>query len=82
MLPVIIHLAQAMDKPLWLAVAPAGFASTLGLILVTASPTNLIPYTAGYFSIRDFARAGVWMSVIGSIVVGCVIYGMHLLGAA
>ena len=46
MLPVIIHLAQAMDKPLWLAVAPAGFASTLGLILVTASPTNLIPYTA------------------------------------
>ena len=51
----------------------------MGLILVTTCPTNMIPYTAGYFSIRDFAKAGVMISLIGPIVIGSVIYLIHIL---
>lgn len=79
MIPIIIHTAILQDVPPWLAAAPAAYASTLGLVMVTASPTNLIPYTAGYFTMRDFARAGIVMTVVGSLAVACVIYSIHLL---
>jgi len=77
--PIIIYIALGMNLPVWLAVAPAAFASTLGLIMVTSTPTNLIPYSAGYFSIKDFAAAGIFITPIGSVAIGSVIYLMHIL---
>jgi solute carrier family 13 (sodium-dependent dicarboxylate transporter), member 2/3/5 len=79
MIPIIIHVAILQGVSPWLAAAPAAYASTLGLVMVTASPTNLIPYTAGYFTMGDFAKGGIVMSVVGSFVVGCVIYSIHLM---
>lgn len=75
--PIIIYIAMGMNLPVWLSVAPAAFASTFGLIMVTSTPTNLIPYTAGYFSIKDFAKAGIFITFIGSVTMGTVIYLMH-----
>jgi sodium-dependent dicarboxylate transporter 2/3/5 len=79
MIPIVIYTALLLGVPVWLAVAPAAFCSTMGLVLVTSTPTNLIPYSAGYFSIRDFAKAGVPFSLIGSVIIGVVIYAMHLM---
>jgi solute carrier family 13 (sodium-dependent dicarboxylate transporter), member 2/3/5 len=78
MVPIVLHSAMLMGAPPWLAVAPAAFMSTMGLILVTTAPTNMIPYSAGYFSIRDFAKAGVVVSLVGSVVIGSVIYLIHV----
>lgn len=72
-IPILISLAQAFDLPAWALVGPAAFTSSLGIILVTQTPTNVIPYTAGYFSIRDFALAGVIMSLIMVVVVASMI---------
>lgn len=79
MIPLIIHVAVAQGVSPWLAAAPAAYASTFGLVMVTASPTNLVPYTAGYFSMGDFAKAGLVFTVIASLVVACVIYAVHFL---
>jgi solute carrier family 13 (sodium-dependent dicarboxylate transporter), member 2/3/5 len=79
LVPIILHSAILVGTPPWLAVAPAAFMSTMGLVLVTTAPTNMIPYTAGYFSIRDFAKAGIVMSVVGSVVIGSVIWLVHVL---
>jgi sodium-dependent dicarboxylate transporter 2/3/5 len=79
MIPIIIHAAMLQGVSPWLAVAPAAYASTMGLVMVTTSPTNMIPYTAGYFTMRDFARAGIVMTFVGSLAVAGVIYSMHLL---
>ncbi len=68
-LPILIALAIDLGlSPLAIAV-PAGFASSLAFILVTESPANVILYSAGYFSIRDMARAGVWMSLAAAVCV-------------
>lgn len=72
-IPILISLAQAYDIDPWILVGPAAFTSSLGIILVTQAPTNIIPYTSGYFSIRDFAKAGVVMSVIMTILITAVI---------
>ncbi|MDP8257183.1 MAG: DASS family sodium-coupled anion symporter [Candidatus Alcyoniella australis] len=68
-IPILISLAQAFGIDPWMLVGPAAFTSSLGIILVTQTPTNIIPYTAGYFTIGDFAKAGVVMSIVMTIVI-------------
>ncbi|MCD6120305.1 MAG: anion permease, partial [Spirochaetales bacterium] len=41
---------------------------------VTSSPTNVIPYSAGYFSIKDMAVSGIVMTLIASVIVAVTIY--------
>jgi len=72
-IPILISLAQLFSMDAWILVCPAALTSSLGFILVTQTPTNIIPYTAGYFSIRDFAKVGVIMSIIISVMLTLVI---------
>ena len=57
----------------------AALASSLAFILITSTPTNVIAYSAGYFSIKDFAKVGVIMTVVSCIVVAVVMYGVGLM---
>ena len=72
-IPILISLAQALGIHAWVLVGPAAFTSSLGIILVTQTPTNVIPYTSGYFTIRDFAVSGLVMTLWMTIVVAAVI---------
>ena len=62
-MPILIALALDLGVDVWTLAAPAAFTSSLAFILVTETPTNIVPYSAGYFTIRDMAKAGVWMTV-------------------
>lgn len=68
-MPLIIALALDLGMNAWILAGPAGIASSMAFIMVTSSPTNVIPYSAGYFSITDFAKAGVIMTVAAIIIV-------------
>ena len=68
-MPILIALAQDLDLDVWGVAAPAAFTSSLAFILVTESPTNVLPYSAGYFSIRDMAKVGVVMTVAAAACV-------------
>lgn len=63
-IPIMIELALSFHMPVLSVAIPSSLVASLAFILVTSSPTNVIPYSAGYFSIADFA-----MSVILTIVV-------------
>ena len=54
--------------------------SSLAFILVTESPTNVLPYSAGYFSIRDMARVGVGMTIGAAVCVTISIVTVRALG--
>lgn len=67
MVPLVIALAKTLGiEPILLAI-PAGITSSLAFILVTSTPTNVIPYTSGYFTIKDMAKAGIWMTLASSV---------------
>ncbi len=72
-IPILISLALSFGIHPWILVAPAAFTSSLGIILITQTPTNIIPYTSGYFSLGDFAKAGIIMSVLMSVLITAVI---------
>jgi solute carrier family 13 (sodium-dependent dicarboxylate transporter), member 2/3/5 len=75
-IPIMIALAQNVGIPPLTIAMPAALTASMAFILVTSSPTNVIPYSAGYFSIRDMAVAGVFITVIASVIVSLVIFGV------
>ncbi len=79
-MPILIALAQDFGLDVWTIAAPAAFTSSLAFILVTESPTNVLPYSAGYFTIRDMARVGITMTVAAAACVTIAIAAVRLLG--
>ncbi|MCG0277911.1 MAG: DASS family sodium-coupled anion symporter [Thermanaeromonas sp.] len=76
--PLVVTLAKDLGGNPWIYVAPAAFTMSLGLILVTETPTNVIPYSAGYFSIKDFAKAGIIMQIAAAI---CIMVVISIIGS-
>lgn len=68
-MPLVITLAIDLNMSPWAIAGPAGIATSMAFIMVTSSPTNVIPYAAGYFTIKDFAKVGVLMTVAGILIV-------------
>lgn len=68
-IPLIIALALEIGVNPWVLAGPAGIATSMAFIMVTSSPTNVIPYSSGYFSIADFAKIGIAMTVIAVLSV-------------
>jgi sodium-dependent dicarboxylate transporter 2/3/5 len=75
--PLLIALSKNLGlNPVTLAI-PAGITSSLAFILVTSTPTNVIPYSSGHFSISEMARAGLIMTLASSL---CVTASMLVFG--
>ena len=62
-IPILVALATDLHLDTWSIIAPAAFTSSLAFILVSEGPTTVIPYASGYFSIKDMAKAGIWMTL-------------------
>jgi sodium-dependent dicarboxylate transporter 2/3/5 len=77
--PLLIALAKATNISPALLAIPAGITSSLSFILVSSTPTNVIPYSSGYFTITDMAKAGIAMTVFASL---CVTLSVYFLGGA
>src|SRR5258706_12008094 len=68
-IPILVALATDLHLDPWTTVAPAAFTSSLAFILVSEGPTTVIPYSSGYFSIRDMAKAGVLMTIAAALCI-------------
>lgn len=73
-IPIMIELAKTLNLPVLSVALPASIVASLAFILVTSSPTNVIPYSAGYFSILDMAKAGTVLTLAASLIVALTIF--------
>lgn len=80
MVPILIALAQDLHLDVWAIVAPAAFTASMAYILVSQGPTTIIPYSSGYFSIREMAKAGVVMTVAAAVCVALGVAAAQALG--
>ena len=78
LVPLVIALAADLNLDPWLLAGPVAIATSLAFLLITSSPTNVIPYASGYFSIKDFAQAGIPLTLL---VPFCVTLAFLLFGA-
>jgi sodium-dependent dicarboxylate transporter 2/3/5 len=72
LIPLIIGLGKALNMDVTAITLAAGLTSSLAFILVTTTPTNVIPFNAGYFSIKDMAKAGLALTVVASGIIAVV----------
>ncbi|NSW89688.1 MAG: DASS family sodium-coupled anion symporter [Firmicutes bacterium] len=79
--PLMIAMGSALHVSPWFLAVPAAYSACMAFILVTETPTSVIPYSAGYFSLKDMALIGIPMTIIVSVVAGAVFFGMaHIVG--
>ncbi len=75
-IPIMITLAVSLGIETLSITVPAALTTSMAFILVTSTPTNVIPYTSGFFSIRDMAVSGVVMTLIAAPIVSVTIFLM------
>ncbi len=69
LVPIMITLASNLGLSAWGLVAPCIFSSALSFIVITSSPVNVIPYSAGYFTPADMAKYGVILTLLSSVII-------------
>ena len=52
-----------------LLVIPVALAATCAFMLPVATPPNAIAYGSGYIKIGQMIRAGIWLNIIGIILI-------------
>ena len=73
-IPIMIAVASQLGlSPLGI-VMPAAMTLNIAFILVTSTPTSVIPYSTGYFSIADMAKSGVVMTLVAAPIMTGAIY--------
>jgi sodium-dependent dicarboxylate transporter 2/3/5 len=76
--PFVISYAQQHGFPVLSLALAAAFASSTHFILVTESPSFVLPYAYGYFSFKDMFKIGAILTVFCALIfaIGFVLAGM------
>ena len=77
--PILIALAQQQGIQPMAIIIPAAMTMNTAFILVTSTPTSVLPYATGYFSIPDMAKSGTIMTLAAAPLMTLIIY---LIGSA
>lgn len=70
--PILIKYSLAQGIEVTHLALPAALASSVGLILITQSATNVALYSTGYIGLRDMMFAGAIVTVSAIIVIALV----------
>lgn len=72
--PVLIAIAKQQGIESILLLLPCAMSMNNAYILVTSTPTSIIPYSYGYFSIADMAKPGVIITICSAVISASVLY--------
>ncbi|MDN5765097.1 MAG: DASS family sodium-coupled anion symporter [Humibacillus sp.] len=68
-LPVAGGIALGLDLNPMLLTIPVALAATCAFMLPVATPPNAIAYGSGYVTVAQMIRGGVWLNLIGIVLV-------------
>jgi sodium-dependent dicarboxylate transporter 2/3/5 len=71
--PLVLALGTSLGLDARGLALAAALTANLAVILVTTSPVNVVPYTTGYFTIRDMAKAGLALAVVAAFAIAAVV---------
>ena len=67
--PFIIAYAQQNGFAIQSLGLAAGFASSIHFVLVTQSPSITLPYTSGYFRMKDLTKLGILVTLVAALII-------------
>ncbi len=74
LLPVMGALAAAIGVHPFGAMVAAVVAASFAFMLPVATPPNAIVFSSRYVTITQMARAGVWLNLIGVVLISAFVY--------
>jgi sodium-dependent dicarboxylate transporter 2/3/5 len=77
-LPVVAAVAVSLGENPFLLVVPAALAASCAFMMPVATPPNAIVFGSGYLTIRQMIHAGLWLNVIGLVVIVGLGYSIML----
>ncbi|MBF8306073.1 MAG: Transporter, divalent anion:Na+ symporter family protein [Acidobacteria bacterium] len=78
-MPVLAAAAVQMNVHPFLLMVPGTLAASFGFMLPVSTPPNAIVFGSGWITIPQMARAGIWMDLMGIVLVTAIVW---LLGTA
>ncbi len=73
-LPVLAGLSVTIDVNPLLFMVPATLSGSMAFMLPVATPPNAIIFGTGKISIMQMARTGIWLNLIGAIIITLLMY--------
>ena len=74
MLPVLAALALALEIHPFLIMIPATISTSFAFMMPVATPPNAIVFGSKYIRIGDMARTGVFLNLLGVIIITSAMY--------
>jgi sodium-dependent dicarboxylate transporter 2/3/5 len=68
-LPLLASVAASTGVAPMLLLLPATLAATCAFMLPVATPPNAIVFAGGRLTVRQMARAGLWLNLLGIVVI-------------
>ncbi len=84
MVPLLAALAPGLGLHAYTLIVPAAIAASCAFMLPVATPPNAIIFGSGHVTIPQMCRAGLWLNMIGIVLITVLIYAvaLPLLGVA
>jgi sodium-dependent dicarboxylate transporter 2/3/5 len=76
-LPILIAFQKDLHVDPLLLMIPATLAASLGFMLPVATAPNTIVFGCGVLTVKDMARAGLWMNLAGIVIIWLLTVGMR-----
>jgi solute carrier family 13 (sodium-dependent dicarboxylate transporter), member 2/3/5 len=67
-LPILARTAEAWDMAPLMVMIPATLAASCGFMLPIASPMQAIVFASGHLTVKQMVKAGVWMDILGVLL--------------
>lgn len=74
MYPIMGSLALALGVHPYALMVAAGVAASCAFMLPVATPPNAVVFGSGYLRIPDMVKTGLWLNIVGVILVPIAIY--------
>ena len=82
MLPLVLALANEVELHPLLLMLPVTLSASYAFMLPVATPPNTIVFSRDRLRIKDMARAGIWLNLVGVLITWAMMFtiGRWLLG--
>ena len=74
LVPILAAVAPGLGVHPYLLIVPAAMAASCAFMMPVATPPNAIVFGSGYLTIPQMCRAGIWLNLIGVILVTAVAF--------
>ena len=76
LLPILAAIAVGLGLHPYLLIVPAAIAASCAFMMPVATPPNAIVFGSGYITIPQMCKAGLWLNLIGIVLVTGLAYAI------